>query len=82
MAVISYLTKIQFDFGAIKLLADEMKALGIKRPLIVTDKGLVKTGILDTIRANIPNEFDVSVFDGTPEEMVAANDSYIKSFLS
>ena len=72
MAVISYLTKIQFDFGAIKLLADEMKALGIKRPLIVTDKGLVKTGILDTIRANIPNEFDVSVFDGTPENPTEA----------
>ena len=30
MAVISYLTKIQFDFGAIKLLADEMKALGMR----------------------------------------------------
>lgn len=72
MAVISYLTKIQFDFGAIKLLADEMKALGIKRPLIVTDKGIVKSGVLDTIRANIPNEFDTSVFDGTPENPTEA----------
>jgi 4-hydroxybutyrate dehydrogenase len=29
MALITYLTRIQFDFGAIKLLPDELKLLGI-----------------------------------------------------
>jgi hypothetical protein len=31
MALITYLTKIQFDFGAIKLLPAEMGLLGMKR---------------------------------------------------
>ncbi|HIC89804.1 MAG TPA: iron-containing alcohol dehydrogenase [Anaerolineae bacterium] len=33
--------------GAIKLLADEVKALGVKRPMLVTDPGIVKAGLLD-----------------------------------
>ncbi len=31
MALITYLTKIQFDFGALALLPEEMAALGIAR---------------------------------------------------
>ena len=33
MALITYLTRIQFDFGALSLLADEMALLGIARAL-------------------------------------------------
>jgi choline dehydrogenase len=38
--------------GATKTLADEAKGLGLKRPLIVTDPGIVNAGILD--RATAP----------------------------
>ncbi|HZD25474.1 MAG TPA: 4-hydroxybutyrate dehydrogenase, partial [Alphaproteobacteria bacterium] len=41
MATITYLTKVQFDFGALGLLAEELRLLGISRPLIVTDGGIV-----------------------------------------
>ena len=32
MALITYLTRIQFDFGAIKLLEAELQLLGMRRP--------------------------------------------------
>ena len=32
MALITYLTRIQFDFGALKLLEAELQLLGIRRP--------------------------------------------------
>lgn len=66
MAVISYLTQITFDFGAIDRLADELKRLGIGRPLLVTDKGVVTAGLLDRIRARIPNDIEVTIFEDTP----------------
>jgi len=40
-------TVMKHGLGAIKTLADETKALGLKRPLIVTDPGIVKAGILE-----------------------------------
>lgn len=40
MALISYPTRIQFKFGAVELLADELHAPGISRPMIVTDAGI------------------------------------------
>ncbi|RYY96750.1 MAG: 4-hydroxybutyrate dehydrogenase, partial [Comamonadaceae bacterium] len=46
MALIQYLTQIQFEFGAIKLLPAECERIGIRRPLIVTDAGVRAAGIL------------------------------------
>lgn len=74
MGLINYLTKIQFEFGAVGLLAEELKALGVSRPLIVTDAGIVAAGLLEPVKAGLPT--DVPVFDGTPpnptEEAVEA----------
>ncbi|HXU83696.1 MAG TPA: iron-containing alcohol dehydrogenase [Polyangia bacterium] len=36
----NYPTRIQYGPGAVKLLPDALKVVGIRRPLIVTDKGL------------------------------------------
>lgn len=66
MTLISYLTNITFDHGAVKTLGAEMEALGMKRPLIVTDKGLVAAGLIDTVRGVIPNDKAATIFDGTP----------------
>lgn len=66
MTLISYLTNITFDHGAVKTLGSEMEALGMKRPLIVTDKGLVAAGLIDQVRGVIPNDKAVTIFDGTP----------------
>jgi len=66
MALITYLTKIQFDFGALALLPEELAALGIVRPLIATDKGVVAAGLLDRLLATLPGAVTPTVFDGTP----------------
>lgn len=72
MATITYLTTIQFDFGAVRMLGDEAKAVGIGRPLVVTDKGIVACGLLDQVLEHLPDGLPVSVFDGTPENPTEA----------
>ena len=67
MAVITFVNQCHIEHGAIDLLGETLKQLGIKRPLICTDKGLVSVGIVDTIRSRIPNDVDVAIYDGTPE---------------
>jgi alcohol dehydrogenase class IV len=67
MATITYLTKIQFDFGAVSLLGDELAALGVQRPLLVTDPGIVACGLLERVQDVLPAGLAVTVFDATPE---------------
>ncbi len=67
MALITYLTRIQFDFGALALLGDEMAQLGITRPFVVTDRGLVTAGLLDRLVDALPDPTEASVFDDTPQ---------------
>ena len=40
-------TVMKHGLGSISYLADEVKALGLKRPLVVTDPGIVQAGLLD-----------------------------------
>lgn len=49
MSLIQYLSRIQFAFGAISLLHEELLALGIERPLLITDKGIEASGILERV---------------------------------
>lgn len=51
MHVINYLTTIQFGQGALSSLPDAMKELGMKRPLIVSDRGIAQAGLLDRLTA-------------------------------
>jgi alcohol dehydrogenase class IV len=67
MATITYLTKIQFDFGAVSLLGDELAALDVQRPLLVTDPGIVACGLLERVQDVLPARLAVAVFDATPE---------------
>ena len=66
MTVINYLTTIVFDHGALAKLPDEMAVLGIERPLVVTDQGIVAAGLLERLRAVLPDKAAAPVFDGTP----------------
>ena len=67
MALITYLTRIQFDFGALSLLADEMALLGIARPLVVTDRGLLTLGMVDRLVEALADPPAASIFDDTPQ---------------
>jgi 4-hydroxybutyrate dehydrogenase len=71
MALIYYITQVQFDFGAVKLLKQECERVGIHRPLIVTDPGVKAAGILDKALEALPG-MPVAVFDQTPSNPTEA----------
>lgn len=75
MATIGYLTTTIFDFGAIKSLPNELNALGIRRPLFVTDAGVQNAGIAAQVQSHL-DQSTVRVFADTPpnptEEAVRA----------
>ena len=66
MALIHYITQIQFEFGAIRLLRQECERVGIRRPLIVTDRGVKAAGIIDTVLEALAPAGPVALYDGTP----------------
>ncbi len=58
-------TVVKHAPGAITCLADEVKALGSKRPMLVTDKGLVKAGLIDEVTQPLrAGNVDFVLFDG------------------
>ncbi len=67
MALINYITQIQFEFGAISVLAQQCERIGIRRPLIVTDRGVKAAGIIDTVLEALGQKAGtVALYDGTP----------------
>ena len=84
MATINYLTTVQLDHGAIKLLSTELHRLGIQRPLIVTDKGIRAAGILDKVLESLGDTVAFSIYDDTPPNpteaaVVAATKMFVSS---
>lgn len=71
MARIQYLTQIDIDFGAVRLLAEECRRIGIQRPLVVTDAGVKAAGVLAPALAAL-GDLPVAVFDGTPSNPTEA----------
>ena len=71
MALIYYITQVQFDFGAVKLLKQECDRVGISRPLIVTDPGVKAAGVLQKALDALPG-LAVTVFDQTPSNPTEA----------
>jgi choline dehydrogenase len=58
-------TVVKHAPGAIECLADEIKALGCKRPMLVTDKGLVNAGLVDEATKSLKaGNVDYALFDG------------------
>ncbi|MCI4440023.1 iron-containing alcohol dehydrogenase [Tibeticola sp.] len=71
MALIHYVTQIQFEDGALALLPQECMRVGIRRPLIVTDAGVRAAGLLDRALAALPG-VPHAVYDGTPSNPTEA----------
>jgi alcohol dehydrogenase class IV len=67
MAIIRFLNQLEIDHGAMKNLPAALGQLGVKKPLICTDKGLVQVGIVEKARQVLGNEIPHEIYDGTPE---------------
>jgi len=71
MALIYYLTHVHLGFGTINELKSECARVGIRRPMIVTDKGVAAVGLaqraIDATRG-----LPVTVFDETPSNPTEA----------
>jgi 4-hydroxybutyrate dehydrogenase len=65
MAFIYYITQVQLDFGAVKLLPQECERIGMQHPLVVTDAGVRAAGVLDKALAAL-GATPYQVFDQTP----------------
>ena len=74
MALIQYLTQIQIEAGARRLLAGECERVGIRRPLVVTDAGVKAAGVLQPVLEALPAELHAAcaVFDATPSNPTEA----------
>lgn len=71
MAMINYVTEIRFGAGSAAELAQVCQALGFKKPLFITDKGVVAAGLIERILAvnDLPH---FHMFDGTPSNPTEA----------
>ena len=49
-----FMAPVRFDFGAVELLPKELRARGIRRPLLVTDPGLVACGLAERVWLRAP----------------------------
>jgi alcohol dehydrogenase len=57
-------TRVQFGRGVISTLPDEVKAFGAGIVMIVTDPGIIATGLVDPIIVNLKKAgLDVTIFD-------------------
>ena len=75
MAEIRYLTTIQIESGALRLLRSECARVGIARPLIVTDAGVRAAGLLERAVAALEDggpTLPHAVYDGTPSNPTEA----------
>jgi len=71
MAFIYYVTQIQFEYGAVRLLKQECERIGISRPLVITDPGVKAAGLLQRALDALPG-LPVAVFDQTPSNPTEA----------
>src|SRR5687768_15872636 len=63
IAKFSFPTPIHFGAGARKLVAAHLQDLGLRRPLIVTDRALARLPVLAEFRSLLAG-LDTAVFDG------------------
>jgi len=65
MALITYLTTVRFGFGVLAELPEDLAALRMERPLVVTDRGITAAGLLERLEAVLGTQ-PRSVFDEVP----------------
>jgi hypothetical protein len=67
MSLITYVTRVHFADGVVdEALAAELDDLGIRRPLIITDQGVVQAGLLDRLEDAMPATATPLLFADSP----------------
>src|SRR5437762_265916 len=54
----SFPTPILFGAGSVSQLPERLKSLGVSRPLVVTDPGLLKTSAFETFRKTLGSDYE------------------------
>ncbi len=74
ISTFAFPTRILFGAGALRMLGDETKRLGMKRPLLVTDRGVVECGIAERVLAEGKRAgLTLTIFDGVNPNPVEKN---------
>ena len=66
MSLITYLTTVRFGFGVLAELADDLRDLGVARPMVVSDEALVRSGLVGRVVDALPAGHAAALFDRTP----------------
>ncbi len=66
MSVLQFMTKVHFGHGLRSALPAEMEALNVRRPLIVTDRGVIAAGVLAQATESLGRDAARAIFDATP----------------
>src|SRR3954469_2749476 len=66
MTLISYLTTIRFGCGVLSEIPEDLDTLRTRRPLVVTDKGVVTAGLIERLFAVMPSGMPQIVFGDVP----------------
>ncbi|MEO7242216.1 MAG: iron-containing alcohol dehydrogenase [Variovorax sp.] len=65
--------RMLFGVGAISALAAELEALGVSKPMLVTDQGLVKAGVAAAVRDALGKDLTPVMFDNVTENPIFAD---------
>jgi len=82
ITVLSWPTRVVVGLGALKRLSDEVQRLGMRRPLVVTDAGVMKAGLGDRVLAVLGEAgivhvlFDRVTPDPTEPDVFAGLEAY------
>jgi alcohol dehydrogenase class IV len=74
LSTFSFPTRIIFGAGAVRKLGDEANRLGLRRPLLVTDRGVVECGLAERVLAEARGAgLGTRLFDGVCPNPVERN---------
>lgn len=74
MAIWSFPTRVVFGVGEVARTGEEAKSFGVKRALILTDAGVVRAGLVDSVKESLARAgVEASVFDGVEANPTESN---------
>jgi len=73
MSLILFGPPVHFDFGARKELPAVMNSAGVKRPLMVTDRGVLTAGVFSQATEYLPIDLKQTVFSEVPANPTEAS---------